>query len=238
MPETVFDTLAERFLHLSKSKTIDASSDLETVMATAGRKLQHAIDHELLNVMDWPSWARSIPNGTMIVHDSNGEPGERPREFWTEYWWSVLMWFASARPEAGIVLRSTGIGAPDDWQIRNCEMFDWLYSGHDGRIKQRLRTCAAASCDACRFLAGIVGTERPATKDNEGEWSLPMTKKELAACVDLNRYAFEGFGKRHGLRKISRQLFQLRLDGMDPATKRRFGPCNAQQSDNSHTQLH
>jgi hypothetical protein len=56
----------------------------------------------------------------------------------------------------------------------------------------------------------------------EGEWSLPMSKTELMTRVKLKPDSFNTFAKQHGLRKCGRQLFQMRLDQMDSATRRRI----------------
>ncbi len=54
----------------------------------------------------------------------------------------------------------------------------------------------------------------------KGEWSLPMSKKEMAALLGLRIRAFNTFAKSHRLRKVSRQQFQMLLDGMDSRTRR------------------
>lgn len=56
----------------------------------------------------------------------------------------------------------------------------------------------------------------------EGEWSPPMTKKEMGAILGLKPRAFNAFAKSHPLRRHSRQLFQIRIDGMDSRTRKKF----------------
>lgn len=53
-----------------------------------------------------------------------------------------------------------------------------------------------------------------------GEWSKPMSKKVLMKRLGLGPRAFETFAKPHGLREISRQQWQIRLDKMDAQTRR------------------
>lgn len=56
----------------------------------------------------------------------------------------------------------------------------------------------------------------------EGEWSEPMPKKVLMSRLGLKPRAFETFAKRHGLKPISRQQWQIRLDTMDSRTRGRI----------------
>ncbi len=151
------------------------------------------------------------------------------------------MWFASARPEAGIVLRSTETGDPDDWQIRNCEMCDWLYSGTDKQGMRKLRLLSDASAAACRFLLLVADTKAPPITVTElkGTWSRPMTKKERAACLGIGRHALNTLMRQHEIRRISRQQYQIRLDGMDSKTRGGFEQKNPTPSFDSaaHTQL-
>jgi hypothetical protein len=56
----------------------------------------------------------------------------------------------------------------------------------------------------------------------EGEWSAPMTKKEMWTILNLRPRAFNTFARSHALRKHSRQLFQIRIDGMDSRTRKKF----------------
>jgi predicted nuclease with TOPRIM domain len=56
----------------------------------------------------------------------------------------------------------------------------------------------------------------------QGDFSPPMTKKEMAAVLRLKPRAFETFAKSHGLRRSGRQQFQIRLNGMDAKTRRKF----------------
>jgi len=58
--------------------------------------------------------------------------------------------------------------------------------------------------------------------ESDGEWSLPMTKTEMMVRLKLNPKTFNTFAARHGLKKIGRQQWQIRLDGMDAATRRRI----------------
>lgn len=54
----------------------------------------------------------------------------------------------------------------------------------------------------------------------EGEWSLPMSKAEMANRLKLKPDAFATFTKQHKLRKNGRQQFQIRLDTMDANTRK------------------
>jgi hypothetical protein len=56
----------------------------------------------------------------------------------------------------------------------------------------------------------------------EGEWSRPMTKGQMGKILGLRPRAFNTFAKIYPLRKISRQMFQIRIDGMDSKTRRRL----------------
>lgn len=56
----------------------------------------------------------------------------------------------------------------------------------------------------------------------EGEWSVPMPKMTIMSRLNLNPRAFETFAKQHGLQKISRQQWQIRLDKMDLRTRQRI----------------
>jgi len=62
----------------------------------------------------------------------------------------------------------------------------------------------------------------PPSPPPEGEWSSPMALKQMAGRLNLRPDAFKTFAGRHGLRKINRQLWQVRLDGMDGATRQKL----------------
>jgi hypothetical protein len=46
-----------------------------------------------------------------------------------------------------------------------------------------------------------------------------MALKTMAGRLNLRPDAFKTFAKRHGLKKINRQLWQVRLDGMPMTTR-------------------
>lgn len=56
----------------------------------------------------------------------------------------------------------------------------------------------------------------------DGEWSLPMPKAEIMTRIHLKPHTFKTFTKQHPLRQINRQLWQIRLDGMDKRTRGRI----------------
>lgn len=58
----------------------------------------------------------------------------------------------------------------------------------------------------------------------EGEWSLPMSKKQLRGCLGgMAKDKFEAFSKRRlELEKITRQSYRVRLDVLDPSLRRKF----------------
>jgi hypothetical protein len=49
-----------------------------------------------------------------------------------------------------------------------------------------------------------------------------MPKSSMMSRLGLGHSAFETFARRHGLHRIGRQLFQIRLDQMDAGTRRKF----------------
>jgi hypothetical protein len=56
----------------------------------------------------------------------------------------------------------------------------------------------------------------------DGDFSVPMTKSEMAGVLNLKPRAFNTFAKSHGLRRCGRQLFQIRLNAMDRKTRKLF----------------
>ena len=54
------------------------------------------------------------------------------------------------------------------------------------------------------------------------EWSLPMPKAEMMTRLKLGWRSFETFARAYGIKPLGRQLFQIRLDQMDSATRRRI----------------
>jgi hypothetical protein len=58
----------------------------------------------------------------------------------------------------------------------------------------------------------------------EGEWSKPMSKKEMAGLLDLGTRAFATFSKQHGMRSINRQQWQICLTTMDRRTRKKLSP--------------
>jgi hypothetical protein len=56
----------------------------------------------------------------------------------------------------------------------------------------------------------------------DGQWSAPMSKAEISTRLKLSRRSFNTFTKNHALRSAgNRQLWQIRLDGMDAATRKK-----------------
>ena len=54
----------------------------------------------------------------------------------------------------------------------------------------------------------------------EGEYSVAMTKKEMAVRLgNLGRRAFNTFTKSHPLERMGRELFRMRVDGLDAPTR-------------------
>jgi len=57
----------------------------------------------------------------------------------------------------------------------------------------------------------------------EGEWSNAMPMSEMMQRVSIHGYKkFKTFAKPHGLKQLNRQLWQIRLDGMDKTTRARL----------------
>ena len=56
-----------------------------------------------------------------------------------------------------------------------------------------------------------------------GEWSKPMTKSAMKNALRIDGYrTFDTFAEQHGIRKIGRQLWQIRLDAMDKTTRKKL----------------
>jgi hypothetical protein len=68
----------------------------------------------------------------------------------------------------------------------------------------------------------LVGRSIPRSSPIEGDenWSLPMSKAEIMTRLKLKPRAFATFAQGHGLKRIGRQLWQIRLNAMDAATRR------------------
>jgi len=58
----------------------------------------------------------------------------------------------------------------------------------------------------------------------EGEWSKPMGKSKMMSSLGMPSYKkFNAFAKQYGIKKAgNRQTFQIRLDGMDKATRNKL----------------
>lgn len=97
---------------------------------------------------------------------------------------------------------------------------DYLKAWQNTRGNQ-LRSKATGSASG----AVAAPDERPAQQIKarvQGEWSQPMSKKVLMARLGLKPSAFETFAKQHGLKQISRQQYQFRLDKLDSRTRERI----------------
>ena len=56
-----------------------------------------------------------------------------------------------------------------------------------------------------------------------GEWSKPMTKSAMKNALRIDGYrTFDTFAEQHGIKKIGRQLWQIRLDAMDKTTRKKL----------------
>jgi len=75
-----------------------------------------------------------------------------------------------------------------------------------------------------RKTIGIPERQTQRDKALEGEWSNPMTKLAMMSRVGIYGYKkFNTFIKQYKLRQAgNRQLWQIRLDGMDINTRRKF----------------
>ena len=60
------------------------------------------------------------------------------------------------------------------------------------------------------------------TPPPEGEWSLPMSLTEMATRLGLPVQKFKVFAEMHGLLRLTRKLWLVRLDRMDAATRCRI----------------
>jgi hypothetical protein len=60
------------------------------------------------------------------------------------------------------------------------------------------------------------------SKKPDGDWSSAMSKTEMILKLGMKRTAFETFAKHHGLKRISRQLWQIRIDKMDTNTRKKL----------------
>jgi len=71
---------------------------------------------------------------------------------------------------------------------------------------------------------GNAGDIKKKLRSLEGEWSNPMTKSTMMSKVNTYGYKkFNTFAKQYGLRQAgNRQLWQIRLDGMDRNTRQKF----------------
>lgn len=72
--------------------------------------------------------------------------------------------------------------------------------------------------------SGKAGDTKKKLRSLEGEWSNPMTKSAMMSKVKIYGYKkFNTFAKQYGLRQAgNRQLWQIRLDGMDRNTRQKF----------------
>lgn len=92
------------------------------------------------------------------------------------------------------------------------------------------RTLVKCALDGLQHLAtsrkppgGNLKSLVPQQARSEGEWSLPMSKKEMRGCLGkMAKDKFETWAKTQSLRSLGRQSFVIRLDTMDAATRKRF----------------
>jgi hypothetical protein len=96
----------------------------------------------------------------------------------------------------------------DDFE-RTCEAIAWL-----------LEATAGPGSGAAQRL-DVEGTDAP----DEGEWSAPMTRTDMARRITGDRYArprkVEKLLHRYGLRHVDGRMFQVRVDTMDSATRKK-----------------
>lgn len=96
----------------------------------------------------------------------------------------------------------------DDFE-RTCEAIAWF-----------LEATARPGPGAAQRL-DVEGTDAPV----EGEWSAPMTRTEMARRITGDHHArprkIEGLLKRCGLRHVGGRMFQVRIDTMDSATRKK-----------------
>jgi hypothetical protein len=98
---------------------------------------------------------------------------------------------------------------------------------HRQQLARSLRWLAdqLESGDAPQELAAVLARvlAPPALAAGPPEaWSAPMTKARMMTKLGLGHSALRTFAARQGIRPITRQLFQIRLDGLDPGTRRKL----------------
>ena len=116
------------------------------------------------------------------------------------------------------------------------------YLAADFKLKQRLTSISSDGLDALEDVLDKIWAYKQATDDKpssneavktkqqkhiktlEGEWSNPMTKSDMMIRLHINGYKkFNTFAKVYGLYKVgNRQLWQIRLDGMDKNTRQKL----------------
>jgi len=110
-------------------------------------------------------------------------------------------------------------GHPFAWRIFNLVRADnwkeeyrhWLYA-----VEKTVATIFM-------IYPGTSAPQSPSsTSTKDGEWSNSMTKKEMQGRLGLTPKTFASFIKLHPVKPINRQLFQMRLDGMDARTRRQM----------------
>ena len=82
----------------------------------------------------------------------------------------------------------------------------------------------AEELDQAAVVQGEPEGESAGQSVPEGEWSKPMTKAKMMDILGLDSYkTFNAFAKQKGIRQAgNRRTWQLRLDGLDRATRERF----------------
>lgn len=77
--------------------------------------------------------------------------------------------------------------------------------------------------DVCNFISLLI-SEPNKQVPPEGEWSKPMSKREMMGKVRIHGYTkFNSWAKQYDIKPApNRQIWTIRLDGMDKNTRSKF----------------
>ncbi len=219
-----FANIQTALARIAGSLTIHDLARTERCFDEAGKLLHELVTSERLVLDDGPEWMKSRPTG--YVHGHPDGPCEA--DHWSTYWWCAVVWLSHNKPGGGIVL-------PDSPALRRTAGTAWLDFHYQflapagaGRWSEEseLRVyhdLIQASLDAFTFLDSIEPAAQSPAEIPEGEWSTPMSKAEMARRLGMSTRVLNTFAQRHAIRTVgSRQLWQIRLDGIDAASRRRL----------------
>lgn len=206
MARAMFGNLATRFTQLAEGATPDCETEIEQLLAEAGRAVFKAIQSRQLQLSDYPDWMNDSPSGVRVEVDRTGEPQDPSFDFWDTYWWCTVAWLSQNRQDSGIVVAPPALSKLDsppplyffpDYVSLHCAQ---LGSTEHGLLGAWL-AIARASAEACRYITSLLAappeTEHAQASEDPSPSPATEAERRSRATHSSDFTTVNWYGKEH-----------------------------------------